>query len=243
VQQGPSSAKPTPPILIVRGLTRVFGAGATQVVAVSHVDLTVAAGEIVLIMGPSGSGKTTLLTMIAGLLRPTEGTVEIGGQEITAMSQAELSQVRRHLVGFVFQTFNLLDSLSVRENVEVAMNLAGRGGQAAKAAAERILTELGMGDRLDFKPNALSAGEKQRVSIARALANDPQLLLADEPTANLDSINGREVLELLSRIAKDGSRTVVIVSHDDRISAFADRVLWLEDGKFKDRAGASTNIV
>jgi putative ABC transport system ATP-binding protein len=241
MQHEPPETTPAQPILVVRNLTRVFGAGRSQVVAVDHAHLTVERGEIVLIMGPSGSGKTTLLTMIAGLLRPTEGTVEIAGREITGMSQSELTQVRRHLVGFVFQTSNLLESLTVCENVEVALNLAGKGGRAAKATAERILTALGMGQRLDFKPGALSAGEKQRVSIARALANDPQLVLADEPTANLDSVNGREVLELLSSIAKDQRRTVIIVSHDDRISAFADRVLWLEDGAFKDRLTGHPN--
>jgi putative ABC transport system ATP-binding protein len=227
------------PILVVRNLTRVFGEGPTRVLAVNHIDLTVQRGEVVLIMGPSGSGKTTLLTMIAGLLRPTEGTVEIAGHEITAMSHSELTSVRRHSVGFVFQTFNLLESLSVSENVEVALNLAGASGRTARATAERMLGELGMGRRLDFKPNALSAGEKQRVCIARALANDPELVLADEPTANLDSVNGREVLELLSGIARERGRTVVVVSHDERISTFADRVLWLEDGSFKDRTSVS----
>jgi len=215
-------------------LTKAFGTGRFRVQAVDGIDLTASSGEIVLIMGPSGSGKTTLLTMIAGLLRPTEGTVHVAGQEITAMTESDLPEIRRHVVGFVFQTFNLLESLNVRENVEVAQNLAGKGGRGAKVAAERILADLGMGDRLNFKPSALSAGEKQRVSIARALANDPQLILADEPTANLDSANGREVLGLLRRIAKDQQRTVIIVSHDERISDFADRVLWLEDGRFKD---------
>ncbi|HVP13587.1 MAG TPA: ABC transporter ATP-binding protein [Phycisphaerae bacterium] len=233
---GQAEAQAGQPILVVRNLTRVFGEGSTRVLAVNHIDLSVQRGEFVLIMGPSGSGKTTLLTMIAGLLRPTEGTVEIAGREITAMSHSELTNVRRHSVGFVFQTFNLLESLSVSENVEVALNLAGASGRAARATAERILGELGMGRRLNFKPNALSAGEKQRVCIARALANDPELVLADEPTANLDSVNGREVLELLSGIAREKGRTVVVVSHDERISAFADRVLWLEDGSFKDRA-------
>jgi putative ABC transport system ATP-binding protein len=142
--------------------------------------------------------------------------------------------VRRHLVGFVFQTFNLLESLSAAENVEVALNFAGVSGKEARQRATRLLVDLGMKDRLDFNPRALSVGERQRVSIARALANDPQLILADEPTANLDSKHGHDVVALLRDIAKKQGRTVVIVSHDHRIREVADRILWLEDGRFKD---------
>ncbi len=221
-------------ILEARGLTKVFGAGGEAVRAVDGVDLTVRRGEIVLIMGPSGSGKTTLLTIIGGLLRPTTGSVRIDRQEITAMKESDLHRVRSHLVGFVFQTFNLLDALTAAENVEVALNLAGRGGREARSEAERILADLGLRDRLRFKPKALSGGEKQRVSIARALANAPQLVLADEPTANLDSRRGHEVVSLLCGIAKEQGRTVIIVSHDNRIREVADRVLWLEDGRFRD---------
>lgn len=225
---------PTETILEVRGLVKVFGSGPGAVRAVDGVDLSVQRGEILLIMGPSGAGKTTLLTMIGGLLRPTSGTVRVNGYEITAMRESQLTRVRRHLVGFIFQSFNLLESLNAVENVEVALNLAGRGGREARAKAERILRDLGMGDRLYFKPRALSGGEKQRVSIARALANDPELLLADEPTANLDSKHGHEVVALLRDIAKKQGRTVIIVSHDHRIREVADRVLWLEDGRFRD---------
>ena len=227
-------ASPDDIILEVHDLTKVFGSGASAVRAVDGVDLTVRRGEILLIMGPSGSGKTTLLTMIGGLLRPTAGTVRLNGRDITSMKESELPQVRRHLVGFIFQTFNLLEALTSRENVEVALNLAGATGRDARAKAERILTDLGMKERLAFKPKALSGGEKQRISIARALANDPQLILADEPTANLDSKHGHDVVVLLRDIAKKQDRTVVIVSHDDRIREVADRVLWLEDGRFKD---------
>jgi len=221
-------------ILDVRGLSKVFGSGPNAVRAVDGVDLNVARGEIVLVMGPSGSGKTTLLTMVGGLLKPTAGTVHIKGLDITALSESELPEVRRHLVGFVFQTFNLLEALSTRENVEVALNLAGQRGRHARERAESLLVELGMGDRLRFKPGVLSGGEKQRVSIARALANDPQLILADEPTANLDSQHGHEVVVLLRDIAKKQGRSVLIVSHDHRIREVADRVFWLEDGRFKD---------
>ena len=221
-------------VLEVRGLTKVFGSGETAVRAVDGVDLTVRRGEIVLIMGPSGSGKTTLLTMMGGLLRPTSGTVRINGLDITAMRERALPEVRRHYVGFVFQSFNLLEALNARENVEVALNLAGSTGKEARRKAEQSLIDLGMEDRLGFKSKALSGGEKQRVSIARALANNPQMILADEPTANLDSKHGHEVVALLRDIAKEQNRTVVIVSHDHRIREVADRVLWLDDGRLKD---------
>ncbi len=228
-------------VLDVHGLTKVFGRGAAAVKAVDGVNLTVRRGEIVLIMGPSGSGKTTLLTLIGGLLKPTGGRVCIDGRDITSMSEAELSRLRQRYVGFVFQSFNLLESLNAGENVEVALNLAGTVGRGASAKAERLLDEFGMGHRLRFKPNDLSGGEKQRVSIARALANEPELILADEPTANLDSKQGQEVVRLLRDIAKGQGRTVVIGSHDGRIREMADRVLRLEDGRLKDGGGEASD--
>ncbi len=228
-------------VLEVHGLTKVFGRGAAAVKAVDGVNLTVRRGEIVLILGPSGSGKTTLLTLIGGLLKPTSGSVHINGRDITAMSESELPRVRRRYVGFIFQSFNLLESLSAEENVEVALNLAGTGGRGAGEKAGRLLDDLGMGHRLRFKPNDLSGGEKQRVSIARALANDPELILADEPTANLDSKQGQEVVHLLRDIAKGQGRTVVIVSHDGRIREMADRVLRLEDGRLKEGGGEASD--
>jgi putative ABC transport system ATP-binding protein len=220
-------------ILEVHSLTKTFGSGRATVHAVDSIDLTIHRGELVLVMGPSGSGKTTLLTLIGGLLRPTSGTVRVNGLEITSLSERKLTKFRRHYLGFVFQSFNLLESLNARENVEVALNFAGVGGRKARKHATQLLTELGMADRLRAKPTTLSGGERQRVSIARALANDPQLILADEPTANLDSRHGHEVVELLHDIAKAQRRTIVIVSHDHRIRDVADRVLWLQDGRFE----------
>jgi putative ABC transport system ATP-binding protein len=220
-------------ILDVRDLTRTFGSGRATVRAVDGIDLAVRRGELVLIMGPSGSGKTTLLTLIGGLLRPTSGTVRVNGLDITSLSERKLTRFRRHYLGFVFQSFNLLESLNARENVEVALNFAGTGGRKGRKLATQLLTDLGMEDRLRAKPQTLSGGERQRVSIARALANDPQLILADEPTANLDSRHGHEVVELLHDIAKAQHRTIVIVSHDHRIRDVADRVLWLQDGRFE----------
>jgi putative ABC transport system ATP-binding protein len=218
-------------LLAVEGLTRVFGSGRTTVRAVDGVSFAMPPGAVTLVMGPSGSGKTTLLTMIGGLLRPTSGRVVIAGADVTALSARALPRLRRETVGFVFQTFNLLESLSARENVEVALNIAGVKGRTARAQATRLLVDAGLEERLDFPARELSGGEKQRVSIARALANDPVLLLADEPTANLDSEHGREVMELLRALATRDGRGALVVSHDERLRAIADRVLWLEDGR------------
>ena len=220
--------------LEVKDLTKVFGSDRAQVKALDGISFSANRGEVVLIMGPSGSGKTTLLTVVGGLMRPTSGTVRIGDMELTALKERQLTNFRRHYLGFVFQSFNLLEALNAQENVEAALNFAGVRGHRARDRAKDLLVSLNMGDRLDGKPKTLSGGERQRVSIARALANDPQLLLADEPTANLDSKHGHEVVMLLHDIARQQGRTVIIVSHDLRIRSVADRVLWLQDGRFQD---------
>lgn len=217
----------------IRGLSKTFGGGATRVDAVRTVDLRLERGEVVLIMGPSGSGKTTLLSMLGGLLRPTAGEIRIDGTDIAALSEHELPPFRARSFGFIFQDFNLLAALTARENVEVALNLAGVRGQDARQRSEQLLVALDLAERLDFGVDDLSGGEKQRVAIARAIANRPQLILADEPTANLDSAHGAETMRLLRGLAKDEEATVVIVSHDERLREVADRVLWLEDGRFK----------
>jgi putative ABC transport system ATP-binding protein len=222
-----------PPLLEADELIRVFGTGRTAVRAVDGVSLTVDPGEVLLVMGPSGSGKTTLLTMLGGLLRPTDGHIRVDDVELTELDSRGLARFRRDTVGFVFQTFNLLETLSAAENVEVALNVAGVSGRAAHARALELLGAAGLEDRLDFRARDLSGGEKQRVSIARALANRPRLLLGDEPTANLDSRHGREVMELLRRLAREEGCAVVAVSHDARLEAIADRVLWLEDGRIR----------
>ena len=218
-------------ILRASGVTKVFGAGDNAVRAVDGVDLAVSEGEMVLIMGPSGSGKTTLLTMLGGLLRPTSGSIVIDGSEITTLSDGKLTPLRRRTVGFIFQSFNLWDALNVEENVELTLNMAGQRGHEAKQRARKLLEDRGLGHRLKFRARDISGGEKQRVSIARALANEPRLLLADEPTANLDSKHGRDVMLLLRDIARSGHRAVIVVSHDQRIREVADRILWLEDGR------------
>ncbi|HEY3336083.1 MAG TPA: ATP-binding cassette domain-containing protein [Candidatus Limnocylindrales bacterium] len=229
--------------LTVRGVTKQFGAGASAVDALRGVGLTVDAGEIVLVMGPSGSGKTTLLSIMGALLRPTAGTVVLNGRTISELSEHDLPAIRLHEFGFIFQDFNLLSALTVEENVALVGELAGLARSEARRRAVDLLTELGLADRLSFLPEKLSGGEKQRVAIARALVNDPSIILADEPTANLDSRIGREIMRLLRSIAKERGRSVVIVSHDQRIRDIADRVVWLEDGQLRDLVAMAVDPV
>ena len=224
-------------------LEKVFGEGDVQVRAVRGVHLEVRHGEVVLIMGPSGSGKTTLLSMLGAMLRPTSGCVWIDGVDLAGLPESRLPAFRARRFGFVFQDFNLLSALSAQENVEFALNLAGVSGKMARAKAERLLAGFGLGDRLAFKPEKLSGGEKQRVAIARALANQPAVILADEPTANLDSKIGHEIARLLRRAATEEGRSVVIVSHDARLKDIAHRVLWLEDGEFRSMSALVTDPV
>jgi putative ABC transport system ATP-binding protein len=227
----------------VHDLTKTYGEGELAVDAVRHVSLDIAAGEVVLIMGPSGSGKTTLLLMLGAMLRPTSGAITIDSTNLATAPERTLPPLRARHFGFVFQDFNLLSALDARENVELACNLAGVTGRTARRRATTLLTRLGLGDRLHFRPDQLSGGEKQRVAIARALANDPQVILADEPTANLDSGHGRDIARLLRKLAVDDRRSVLIVSHDDRLKQIADRVLWLEDGQFRELAAMATDPV
>lgn len=219
--------------LQVTHVSKRYGSGATAVTAVHDVSLSVSPGEIVLIMGPSGSGKTTLLSMLGALLKPTEGIIQLNGTVISALAESRLPEIRLRQFGFIFQDFNLLSALTTLENVAIVAELAGSRSGTARRKATDLLRELGLGERLNFLPEKLSGGEKQRVAIARALVNDPALILADEPTANLDSKIGQEIMRLLRRIAKEQRRSVIIVSHDQRIRDIADRVLWLEDGEFK----------
>ena len=231
------------PRLRVDHVTKRFGAGETEVLAVRDVSLEVNPGEVVLIMGPSGSGKTTLLMMLGALLKPTEGEIRLDDDLISALGENRLPDIRLRRLGFIFQDFNLLSSLTVLENVAIVARLAGVHGKAARERAAELLRGLGLGERLEFLPEKLSGGEKQRVSIARALVNQPAVLLADEPTANLDSKIGHDIMHLLQRIAKEQELSVVIVSHDQRIRDIADRVLWLEDGHFKEMTAMATDPV
>lgn len=232
-----------PATLAVSHLTKRFGSGPTEVIAVHDVSLEVAPGEVVLIMGPSGSGKTTLLLMLGALLRASEGEIRLDGQVLTALPESKLPGIRLRRFGFIFQDFNLLSALSALENVAIVGELAGMRAKDARARATKLLTELGLAQRLHFLPEKLSGGEKQRVAIARALVNDPTFILADEPTANLDSKIGHEIMRLLRGVAKDQGRSIVIVSHDQRIRDIADRVLWLEDGEFKQMTALAVDPV
>jgi putative ABC transport system ATP-binding protein len=219
-------------VVVAEGLTKTFGDGPTAVTAVESASLAVGAGEVVLLLGPSGSGKTTLLSMIGGLLRPTRGSVSLRGQPLVG-SPRELARVRLRSVGFVFQTFNLLTGFSAIENVALPLRLLGVPRRDATNRAGRLLESLGLGDRLSASPKTLSGGEKQRVSLARALAAEPAVLLADEPTASLDTRTGRGAMEVLRSSAHNGGQACLVVTHDTRLVDFADRVLRIEDGRIR----------
>ena len=237
-----------PATLTVRALTKTYGSGATEVDAVKQVDLEVRSGQVLLVMGPSGSGKTTLLLMLGALLRPTSGSIVVADWEgtridIAAAAERRLPALRARSFGFIFQDYALLDALSAAENVAVAANLAGSTGPAAHARVADLLSRVGLSNRASARPSQMSGGEQQRVAVARALANNPPVLLADEPTANLDASRGRELARLLRHLADEDDRSVVIVSHDDRLRQIADRVLWLEDGQFKEVAAMTVDPV
>jgi putative ABC transport system ATP-binding protein len=225
----------TSSILRVQNLTKRYGSGAAAVDAVDDVSLEIGAGEIVVIMGPSGSGKTTLLSMMGVLMRPTSGQVYIGGTEIWLLTESELPKIRAHRIGFIFQAFNLLDALTVEENILLPAQLAPGGVAAARHRMVELVGRLGLSERRRAHPPTLSGGEKQRVAIARALVNRAPLILADEPTGNLDSRTGMEVGMILHDLARDEGVSVVVVTHDRRLEDVADRVLWLEDGRIRDR--------
>ena len=220
-------------ILSLEGVSKVYGSGATAVTALRDVTLKAHAREIVLVMGPSGSGKTTLLTIAGALLKPTQGRVRVCDTDITRLAESGLASIRRDKIGFVYQSFNLLEALTAWENVRLVAMDGRRDGTHADRARE-LLEMLGLGHRLNALPKHLSDGEKQRVAIARALAKEPALVLADEPTANLDARRGHEVVQLLRQKAVEMNKAVVIVSHDDRIRDVADRVVRLEDGRLSD---------
>jgi len=222
-------------LLTADNISKIFGSGHAQVRAVDHVSLEVAPGELILIMGPSGSGKTTLLSMLGGLLRPSAGSISIDGSDITAMNESALPDVRARKIGFVFQAFNLLEALTVKENILFPTQLIADRISAARIRADSLIKRLGLEERRDALPQTLSGGEKQRVAIARALINQPPLILADEPTGNLDSKSGQEVMMVLHDIARDEGRSIIMVTHDPRVEEVADRVLWLEDGALRDR--------
>jgi putative ABC transport system ATP-binding protein len=226
-------------VLRADGLVKVFGEGDSAARAVDGVSLQIARGELVLIKGPSGSGKTTLLSLLGALMRPTAGRVELEGRDYSTLDDAALAAARARQIGFVFQAYNLLSALSVEENVLFPARLVPGALAGARTRAAALVDRLGLARRRHALPAKLSGGEKQRVAVARALINDPPLVLADEPTGNLDSQRGMEVAMILHDIARDDRRAVVIVTHDPRIEDIADRVLWLEDGRLREHRAAA----
>jgi putative ABC transport system ATP-binding protein len=213
-------------------VTRRYGEGESAVHALRGVTLEVPVGQFTAVMGPSGSGKSTLMHLLAGLDRPTAGSVHVGGEDITAMGDKQLTRLRRRHIGFVFQSFNLLPMLTAEENILLPLSIAGR--KPDKEAVDSLIARVGLGERLGHKPSQLSGGQQQRVAIARALASQPTVLFADEPTGNLDSTSGADVLALLREAVELDRQTTVMVTHDPRAAATADRVLFLADGRIVD---------
>ena len=218
----------------VEKLTKTYGSGATAVTALDHVNLTIKEGEFVAIMGPSGCGKSTLMHLLGGLDKPSEGHVIIGGHNLSDLNDEKLTELRRRKIGFIFQFYNLIPVLNAIENAALPVTLDGMKSTESKQKAIEWLTRFGLGDRLQNRPDQLSGGQQQRVSIARALIAEPELILADEPTGNLDTRASDEIAILLRDVSKQYGRTVVIVTHDPRIAAYADRIIFLKDGKVID---------
>lgn len=219
-------------IVETEGLRKVYGEGAAQVRALDGVDLEVQPGEFVAVMGPSGCGKSTLLNMIGGLDRPTSGRVCIDGEDVTTLDDDRLTELRRRRIGFVFQFFNLIPVLNAIENAALPLTLDGDA--KAQTRAKDWLEKVGLGERLKNRPDQLSGGQQQRVAVARALSTEPALVLADEPTGNLDSKSATEIALLLQQVSRDWGRSVLMVTHDPRIAAYAKRLVLMKDGRIID---------
>jgi putative ABC transport system ATP-binding protein len=215
----------------VKNVTKVYASGEAAVHAINGVDLDIHGGQLTMLMGPSGSGKTTLLSIMGCILRASSGSVRIRGQEVAGLKERQLPSIRLAHIGFIFQGFNLFPALTAGENVEYIGSLKGLSRAEARRRAQALFEQVGMAGKYNTLPSDLSGGQKQRVAIARALAGDPEIILADEPTAALDSHSGRTVIEMLADLAHNRGRAVVIVTHDNRISEFADRTIRIEDGR------------
>jgi putative ABC transport system ATP-binding protein len=220
----------------LRSVSRVYGERANSVRALRDLDLTVHDGEFLVVAGPSGSGKTTLLQLLGGLDRPTEGEVLFDGRDLANLGDGELTALRLRTIGFVFQQFNLIPTLTAAQNVEVALAPRGLDAAERRAAVQRALASVGLEGRADHLPSQLSGGEQQRVAIARALANEPRVVLADEPTGNLDTATGEEIVELLRSLSNGGGRTVIVITHDPQVAEAAPRVVRLRDGALEEAA-------
>jgi len=224
------AAPPAPPLLQLEGVSRIYDMGRVQVAALRDVNLTIEAGEFVAVLGPSGSGKSTLMNLIGCLDRPTTGTYRLGGQDVAMLTGDDLATVRGRNVGFVFQSYDLLPRTSALENVATPLMYQAIGRRERLVRAQAVLERLGLGDRLDHHPNELSGGQQQRVGIARALVTDPPIILADEPTGNLDTVSGADVLALFRHLHRTG-RTVILITHDADVASHADRQVHVRDGR------------
>ena len=220
----------TEPVVEAENVTRILGAGAAQVTALKSVNLTLAGGRLAMLMGPSGSGKTTLLSILGCLLAPTQGTVRVCGISTEHASPERLAAIRRQHIGFVFQSFHLFPTLTAAENIRLALDVRGERGAKAKAKSHEVLVRVGLAHRSAAFPRDLSGGEQQRIAIARAIVAEPAVVLADEPTAALDGANGQAIMSILSSIARERDRAVLVVTHDARLTGFADRIVHIEDG-------------
>jgi putative ABC transport system ATP-binding protein len=218
------------PIIEAANVSKIFGSGPASVQALKDVDLTLNGGELTVLMGPSGSGKTTLLSILGCMLAPTGGTVQVCGTSTGGARPDELAKIRRQHIGFVFQSYHLFSTLTVAENVRLALDVRGERGPRAMVKTEEMLASVGLASKMASFPRQLSGGEQQRVAIARAIVAEPSAILADEPTAALDSVNGRATMAILSTIAKERGRAVLVVTHDPRLFGFADRIVHIEDG-------------
>ena len=232
------STDPASPLIRIRGLSKGYRRGGHVIPVLLDLDMDVVAGEFVALMGPSGSGKSTLLNLIAGIDKPSAGTIEIGGVDIADLSEGELADWRAANVGFVFQFYNLLPVLSAQDNVELPLLLTGLSSRQRTERARLVIGLVGLADRADHYPNELSGGQQQRVAIARALVSDPLLIVADEPTGDLDRVTGEEILGLLERLVVEMGKTIVMVTHDPKAAAHARRLVHLEKGVLVDEAGA-----
>ena len=221
-------------LLVLKGVTKVYGEGDAAVHALRGIDIVIHQGEFVAIMGPSGSGKSTAMNMVGCLDVPTDGTILLEGQDIAELDESDLAQIRGQKIGFIFQQFNLIPGLTALENVMLPMVFQGYSSDERFERASELLEKMELGNRVDHLPSELSGGQQQRVAIARALCNDPDIILADEPTGNVDSKMGRDIMNMLAKLHKEG-KTIIMVTHDDHLAKYAKRIVYLLDGAIVDR--------